>query len=261
MNSFSNHNYNAHIYRRSLNWPPHFHQNFEVIYLFSGCLKATIGGKETLLHPGDFALSLSNEVHQYEVLEDSMAWIGVFSGDYVPMFEKAVAGKTGNTACFHCDDTTLQYLKEHLLFKGSPDFFRLTAGLNLLCSAYLEQVTLSERTHRETTLINRAADYIAQNFRRRITLTDAALALGYDYYYFSKNFHALFGVGFNDYLNTYRFNAAAQALLTSDDPITTIALDCGFQSIRSFNDIFRKKTGMTPSQYRKSVSHPPAVNR
>ena len=217
-------------------------------------MRSVIGGKESILLPGDFALCLSNEVHQYEPLKKTIAWIGVFSGDYVPMFDKAVAGKCGNTSCFHCDENTLQYLKEHLLFKGAPDFYRLTAGLNLLCGAYLEQVTLSERTHRENTLINRAADYIAQNFRQRITLADAALALGYDYYYFSKNFHALFGVGFNDYLNTVRFNAAAQALLTGNEPITAIALDCGFQSIRSFNDVFRKKTGMTPSQYRKSVN-------
>ena len=84
-NSLTQHNYNAHIYVRNPRWPPHFHQNYEVIYIFEGRLRAVIGGKELLLLPGDFALCLSNEVHQYDPLEKTVAWIGSFSGDYVPV--------------------------------------------------------------------------------------------------------------------------------------------------------------------------------
>lgn len=250
-NSLTNHNYNARIYKQ-VKWQPHFHQNFEVIYIFHGRVKATIGGKNLVLQPGDFALSLANEVHQYESLGESLSWVGVFSGDYVPVFQKTVSGKSGDTSCFHCDDRTLEYLHANILTKDTPDFYRLSAGLNMICGAYLEQVTLFDHTHREHFLMNSAADYISQNFRKRLTLSDAAQALGYDYYYFSKAFHSLFGVGFNDYLNTFRFNAAAEALLTSNDSITEIALDSGFQSVRSFNEIFQKKAGMSPSQYRKS---------
>lgn len=257
-NSLTRQNYNAYIYTRSLHWPPHFHQNFEVIYIFEGRVQAVIGGKELTLLPGDFALSLSNEIHQYEPLETSVAWICTFSGDYVPVFQKTVVGKSGNTARFHCDGSTLEYLKTYLLHTGTPDFYRLTAGLNLLCGEYLRQVDLSERSHRENTLINRTADYIAQNFRKGLTLSDVSQALGYDYCYFSKSFHNLFGVGFNDYVNTFRFNAAAEALLTSSNSITDIALDSGFQSVRSFNTVFQKKAGMTPSQYRKSAKAAPS---
>lgn len=251
-NSLTRYNYNGHIYKRNPSWPPHFHQNFEVIYIYEGSVRAVIGGKESLLHPGDFALALSNEVHQYEPLEQTKAWICTFSGDYVPHFQKEVAGKTGDASKFHCDDTTLQYLKENLMFMGTPEFYILTAGLNILCSAYLQQVMLTTRGFRESSLLNRASDYISENFRKRITLAQTAHALGYDYHYFSKAFHATFGVGFNDYLNTVRFNAAAEALLASNDSITTIALDSGFQSVRSFNEVFSKKAGTTPSQYRKS---------
>ncbi|MBQ6839444.1 MAG: helix-turn-helix domain-containing protein [Oscillospiraceae bacterium] len=254
-NSLTARNYNSHIYKR-LKWQPHFHRNFEVVCVFRGCIKATIGGKDLILRPNDFALVLSNEVHQYEPLEESRAWVGVFSGDYVPVFQKTVEGKTGDTSCFHCEDSILQYLKVHLFHNDTPDFHYLTAGLNMLCGEYLHQVTLSARSNRENIMMNRAADYIAQNFRKPLTLSEVAQALGYDYYYFSKNFHNIFGVCFNDYLNTFRFNAAAEALLRTNDSITSIALDSGFQSIRSFNNVFQKKAGMTPSQYRKSAALP-----
>ena len=251
-NSQSSHSYNAYIYQ-DLEFQPHFHRNFEVIYVFSGQVEVNINGRNTLLTAGDLAFCLSNEIHQYRTPEHSATWVGVFSGDFVPEFEKSIRGKTGRNCRFHCSESTLAYLKEHLFHAGPPDFYSLAASLYMLCGEYLRQITLTDRSCREYALMNDTVDYISQNFRRRLTLAEVARALGYDHCYFSKIFHSAFGVCFSDYLNTCRFNAAAEALLTSNDSITAIALESGFQSIRSFNEVFRKKAGMTPAQYRKAL--------
>ncbi len=47
-----------------------------------------------------------------------------------------------------------------------------------------------------------------------------------------------------------RLARAAAMLLTSDDSVLDIALDCGFQSHEAFCRAFRKRFGMTPSDYR-----------
>lgn len=61
---------------------------------------------------------------------------------------------------------------------------------------------------------------------------------------------------FNAYLNGYRI-AEAQAALAdpaqADVPITTIALDAGFQSLGPFNRAFKTETGRTPSEYRRAA--------
>ncbi len=60
---------------------------------------------------------------------------------------------------------------------------------------------------------------------------------------------------FNAFLNSYRI-AEAKAALTdptqSDVPVTTIALDAGFQSLGPFNRAFKTETGLTPTEYRRA---------
>lgn len=62
------------------------------------------------------------------------------------------------------------------------------------------------------------------------------------------------GLSFYEYVNCYRVSEA-KALLSDisrkDHKIASIAYDAGFNSLSSFNDVFKKMTGYTPSQYRK----------
>jgi AraC-like DNA-binding protein len=63
-------------------------------------------------------------------------------------------------------------------------------------------------------------------------------------------------MNFPEFVNQYRI-AKAKALLTDpqygQEKIETIAYDCGFGTVTSFNIAFKSATQMTPSQYRKSV--------
>ncbi len=65
------------------------------------------------------------------------------------------------------------------------------------------------------------------------------------------------GKNFYDFINAYRVEAFKSYL---KDPafanynLLGIALESGFKSKSSFNAIFKKVTGMTPSQYRKSLA-------
>jgi len=59
---------------------------------------------------------------------------------------------------------------------------------------------------------------------------------------------------FFDFVNSYRIAEARRILETTDDPKTTvleIMYQCGFNSKSSFNTLFKKNTGLTPSQYRR----------
>ncbi len=250
INSNASHPYEAFIFSNH-NMAPHFHRNYELVYVFEGTFEITIDGRKTLLSAGDFALTLSNEAHGHKSIGHARCWFGIFSPDYVPEFHAAVKGKTAADCRFQCDESLLPYLKENLLFPGTPNSYRLRAALYLLCGEFLQNTTLIERSNPECALMNDIVDYISENYRNKLILKDVAAALGYDYFYFSKLFHQIFGESFNEYLSTYRFNAALRALRSTDLPISAIAIESGFQSIRSFNDIFLKRMGLSPAQYRK----------
>lgn len=257
MNTGGSYVYVNHIYR-DRDFAPHFHSNYELVYIFCGQLEAIIDGRKIILNPGDFALCLSNEVHHYQSIGSTRYYVGVFSADFVPEFHKAVAGKTGRISRFRCEGSILSFLLEHILLgraRGTPPFHLLVAGLNIACGEYQKQTELIDRDNKEYALMNTIADYIGKHFRRKLTLKEVATVLGYDYYYFSRLFYQIFSMKFSDYLNACRFSAAVDALHTTDRSITDIALDSGFQSIRSFNDVFLRRTGMSPAQYRKQLQH------
>ncbi|MCC2616551.1 AraC family transcriptional regulator [Aestuariibacter halophilus] len=61
---------------------------------------------------------------------------------------------------------------------------------------------------------------------------------------------------FNDFLNHYRIKDVALRLREpqhSRTPILTLALDCGYRSLSSFNKAFKQTYGVTPSEYRSSA--------
>lgn len=70
----------------------------------------------------------------------------------------------------------------------------------------------------------------------------------------SPIFSEQFEMSFTEFLNSYRIKMAKQLL--EDKPnitVSAIAYDCGFNTLSSFNQSFKKVTGMTPSVYRKSM--------
>ncbi|WP_331350835.1 helix-turn-helix domain-containing protein [Cellvibrio sp. UBA7671] len=70
-------------------------------------------------------------------------------------------------------------------------------------------------------------------------------------HYLSQVINQDLQTNFYEWVNSYRINAAKQALLTyPDKTILTIAEDAGFNSKSTFNTAFRQQTQMTPSEYR-----------
>jgi AraC-like DNA-binding protein len=59
---------------------------------------------------------------------------------------------------------------------------------------------------------------------------------------------------FSAFLNSYRIDEVKAALADptqAEVPVTTIALDAGFQSIGPFNRAFKTETGLTPTEFRR----------
>jgi len=249
-NSFSN--YNAAIYGDTV-WEPHFHRNFEIIHVLQGGVRCTVNGEGQLLTAGDFGLCLSYEIHSYQPEPDSRYWVGVFSGDYARAFEQQVQNRRGSSFRFRCRPETLQFLQAYLLQPETPPLLLLKACLYAACEEYLRTVTLTRQDSRQSAFIQSVTDFVLEHHRKPVTLSELAAALGYDYHYVSRRFHKVFGMSFPAFLNVYRLEAALELLTQTDKPITEIAFESGFQSVRAFNSSFRSHTGTSPSAYRSQA--------
>lgn len=89
----------------------------------------------------------------------------------------------------------------------------------------------------------------------QLTLTELAKMVSLSPQILSYVINNHFSLNFSDFINSYRIKAAQQKL---NDPeyknltISSIAFECGFNSISVFNNAFKKFTGMTPSDFRSN---------
>ena len=252
-NSMGNHSYNVRIYD-SVDCDLHFHKNYEIIYVISGKAICSVNGKTKTLEAGEFALCLSNEIHSIKSDGESKIWIGVFSEDFIYEFAKRQRGKSGTDFSFKCSENLMRYLSENLIKEELSDVFVIKSCLYALCSEYLKQIPLEEANGKKASIMGAVVEYVEKNYKKTISLATLAESLGYEYCYFSKIFHRLYAMRFNDYVNIYRFNEACTMLTESDLSITEISYESGFQSIRSFNHTFKRLSGVTPSQWRSYSS-------
>lgn len=94
-------------------------------------------------------------------------------------------------------------------------------------------------------------DYIKNNLTAD-DLSQGAMAekAGISKDYFSRIFRSVTGMNYSKWLNMIRLEKATELLADKKMTLTEIAMLSGFQSISSFNRVFRAEKGMSPGEYR-----------
>jgi AraC-like DNA-binding protein len=87
-----------------------------------------------------------------------------------------------------------------------------------------------------------------------LRLTDLADSLNFPQHYISQVINDLGGKNFADFINGYRIEEAKRLLLDEQKKILHIAFDSGFNNKASFNNAFKRFTGMAPSEFRDHQS-------
>lgn len=247
-NSRGNFHYNALSYSNK-EYAPHFHKNMELILLQSGTMHVTVNGETRQLFAGQGAMILSNQIHSFVVPESAVAWVAVFSEDYVPYFSSMIKTKQGSTFLFTPTPSVLSLIESSLM-RGECSTLMRKACFYAACDDYLRQVSLEPRQEKSSFLVGQLLDWIAKHYTEDISLKQAAEEFGYEYHYLSRLLNQNFAISFTGILAAYRVEHAVQLLQTTDLTITQIAERSGFQSIRGFNLSFKKITGKTPNDYR-----------
>lgn len=95
--------------------------------------------------------------------------------------------------------------------------------------------------------------YIRQHYGEKLYIQDLSALVNMNEQYFCRFFKKAIGKSPIDYLNDYRLNKVIYLLENTERPVTDISLDCGFNNMGNFQRLFRRKTGTTPLQYRKTA--------
>ena len=124
----------------------------------------------------------------------------------------------------------------------------VTAFYNFLLRYFPDNTAVKK----DKTKFHEVISYIRNHYDEELTTTEIAKKMYMSRTTLSNLFAKYAGVGMNEYINSLRIKNVNKLLL-SDKSITEAAMESGFKSIRTFNHVYRKNMGMTPTEYLDTV--------
>ena len=139
----------------------------------------------------------------------------------------------------------LMYLKNHLEL----------LLIDLYCSRQepLSPSRAANRENRKAELLGEVNAYLKANLHRSLTQEEIAKSCNLSVSTLKSLFKAQVGCGPISYLHSLRIGEAKRMLCDSALNVTQIAERLGFGSIHHFSSFFKEKTGLSPSEYAKTV--------
>ncbi len=237
--------------------PPHIHEFSEFVFTKKGVFHMSLDGKEYTVPENHLIFVSSNQLHECRCKAPSQIQCVVFSNDFIPIFHSIIKGKEFENPVFDFFDN--KTLIEALGDTDNNKTLKICGLLNVILDFMLEKGCLisKRKNNQKYDCFQLIIDYISNNFKDDIQLSDVAKRLGYHEKYLSSAMHSLTGMNFRTFLALYRIDYAKSLLLNSADnhySISEIATKSGFSSLNTFNRMFLKLTGVTPSKFKKEHS-------
>jgi AraC family transcriptional regulator len=99
--------------------------------------------------------------------------------------------------------------------------------------------------------VRKVREFIDASLDSKIRLQDCASRTRLSVSHFSRAFKATFGTTVLDYIHRRRVEQAQQLMLISEQPLSQIALSCGFADQAHYCRIFRAVVGLSPNVWRR----------
>ena len=253
----------------------HSHAAFEIAYFLSGKAVYSVGNKKYDIIPGSVVVFASNEQHCItEILTDDFEYIAMhFDPKYLWGGNDGLTEANYNFCFVHSrsfenllsDNLPATDEIRKLILKIENEFKTKNSEYALMVKNYISEIAVNlirnfnytdnsdDISKKHIKSLKHAFNYIEKNISGVLTLDDIAAAAGMSPSYFCNVFKEINGITVWEYIVSKRCDMAAQMLLLEKDKnIIDIAEECGFNNSANFNKAFKKRIGITPSEYRLS---------
>ncbi len=251
----------------------HWHDDLEIILILSGEMNDYINGETLLLQKGDALLINSRAMHYgYSHQNHDCEFICILFHPSLlsanrNLFENHISPFLFSSNITHLklnsDDHDLTIKQIHHIYekKQEQDFFYELDIIGLIYSLTASILRISKDDHitdvqspsNDIIMLRRMVSYIQENYNTSISLDDIAASANICKSKCCSLFQKEIQMTPFGFLNDYRLKRSVEMLKTTELPITTIAINCGFNNSSYFSKLFFRTYQCTPREYRKSV--------
>jgi len=254
--------------------PHHWHEDIEIIYLVEGTVKVGIGNDLYYLKARDILIIGPGEVHFFlketgysnrAVIQFRMSIYDAFlsgskdSRTIRPMFTDSKYLTPGTKIHSLMEKQVQQLINENTAAKEGYKLI-LKARLYDLAGILIRYMPKDEYSAKDESRqteklqkLDKVFQYVEKYYQTNIDLQEISKVAGFSKYYFTRFFKENTGVTFVAYLNNFRITKAEWYLMEVEDSITEVAYKSGFNSIKTFNRLFKELKGCAPMEYRKTI--------
>ena len=138
-------------------------------------------------------------------------------------------------------------------FEYRKPFFREIAS-SMLKQMIFEIIRMLTPGQKSSVITDSVLEYIHAHYAEDIDNESVAANVGYHSYYLNRLLKAVAGTTIRQYIIDYRIEVAKRYLEQTNFSIGAVAELCGYRNLCNFSVDFKKKTGASPSAYRKSFT-------
>ncbi len=241
-----------------VSFPDHMHKYIEILYVYSGEQHIKIENMVYCVKEGEAIIIFPDMIHSYFKAEKEKADELLLMCDpkiLNPLFPSFKEYKTDNPII------SKENINEETLFALNhikpDDSFEIKFGWTcIILSNIIGTLILNKDSRMPIQDITyKITGYIENNFTENITRESLAKMFNVSIYYISRIFKNKFKMNLRSYLGLIRTEYAAVLIRTTNRTLTDIALESGFDSIRTFNRVFKDIYGISPSQFKNNIAN------
>lgn len=252
----------------------HWHDCMEIVSCECGYYLCTVENTTYTINPKDVLIIPEGIVHTLSPMEDCRGYVHLIDLSplkelkssvtiqpylahpiFISQSENVALNQTVNSLLVQMQNEYFgnNDLRELLVY--SHLFLLLTHIIHSHFNPFNSSASVNNTTQKEyVDIFKQILDYLSLHYAEQVTLEQLAKKYGFSKYHFSRLFGKYTNYNFCDYLAYQRINAAKSMLVDSSLTISEIAEKSGFNSLSTFNRVFKGKTGFSPSKYRQLYS-------
>lgn len=236
-------------------FPSHLHSGAEMLYVKKGCVHTQCADNEISVKAGELIIFFPNTVHAYLSTDKGSEFsMFLYRSSMHEEISNVFATKVPSVVLFGNISDEIKMLLENLAITNKENPLATKLYFELILSKVFPLMKLKEKdTNTPQDLLVSVLSYIQKDYSENISLEVLSKKFGVSKYKISRLFTNTINISLTDYVNTLRIEKSKSLLKNPEISIIETAFDCGFESQQTFNRVFKKITGTTPKEYKKSL--------